>query len=137
MEQLVRVGVGVFVWKDGKFLMGQRLGSHGENTWSIPGGHLELNETWEQGAKREVREETGLRVKNVRFLTATNDIFNKDNKHYVTIWVYCDWTSGMPKVAEPDKFIRMEWKDFMSLPTPLFEPCWRNLKRAMPELFKN
>lgn len=37
----VRVGIGVFVFKDGKFLMAQRKNAHGDGTWSVPGGHLE------------------------------------------------------------------------------------------------
>ena len=32
------------------------------NVWVIPGGHLELNETPEAGAQREVFEETGIRA---------------------------------------------------------------------------
>ena len=57
-NKIVRVGVGVFVWRDGRFIMGQRLGSHGANTWSVPGGHLEFGESWEDCAIREVKEET-------------------------------------------------------------------------------
>lgn len=131
-----RVGVGVFVWKDGKFLMGKRRGSHGHDTWSLPGGHLELGESWEEAAKREVLEETGLIINNVRFLAATNDIFPADNKHYVTVWVYSDWKSGQPKLMEPDKYVDQEWRTFQTLPTPLFEPCWKNLRKAKPELFR-
>lgn len=130
-----RVGVAVFVWKDGKFLMGKRRGSHGHDTWSIPGGHLELGESWEECAKREVLEETGLMIANVRFLAATNDIFPEDNKHYASIWVYSDWQSGQPKLMEPDKYVDQEWRTFQTLPSPLFEPCWKNLRKAKPELF--
>ncbi len=129
------VGIGVFVWKDGKFLMGKRRGSHGHDTWSIPGGHLEFGESWEECAKREVLEETGLRVNNVRFLAATNDLFPDDNKHYTTIWVECDWVSGQPSITEPDKWVDQEWRTFDTLPSPLFEPCWNNLKKVKPELF--
>ncbi|MGC1176848.1 MAG: NUDIX domain-containing protein, partial [Candidatus Saccharimonadales bacterium] len=100
-----KIGVGVFVWKDGKFLMGKRLGSHGAQTWSIPGGHLEFGESWEACAKREVLEEAGIVIENVRFLAATNDLFPADKKHYVTIWVECDWKSGEPTLTEPDTWV--------------------------------
>ncbi len=130
-----RVGIGVFVWKGDKFLMGKRRGSHGHDTWSIPGGHLEFGESWEDCAKREVLEETGLSVDDVKFLAATNDLFTDDNKHYVTIWVECNWVSGEPKITEPDKWVDQRWQTFQTLPSPLFEPCWQNLKEAKPELF--
>lgn len=135
MDKQVRVGLGVFVWKDGKFIMGRRRGSHGHDTWSVPGGHLEFGETWEQGAKREVLEETGMKIKNVRFLAATEDIFPEHDKHYTTIWVEADWESGEPHITEPDKWIDQRWETFATLPSPLFEPCWLNLRKSKPELF--
>lgn len=132
-----RVGVGVFIWKDGKFLMGKRKGSHGADTWSIPGGHLEFGESWEETAKREAVEETGLTVDNVRFVALTNDLFPSDDKHYITIWVKCDWISGEPTITEPDKWVDQEWRTFQTLPSPLFEPCWKNLRQARSELFES
>ena len=69
----VRVGVGVFIFKDGKFLMQQRQGAHGAGSWSVPGGHLEFNETFEETATREVLEETDLTITNIRFGAVTND----------------------------------------------------------------
>ena len=129
-------GVGVFVWKDGQFLMGQRLGAHGSGTWSIPGGHQEYGEHWEQTAIREVLEETGMAVGNVRYIALTNDVFEADNKHSVTIWVECDWVSGEAIITEPDKLVQFEWHTFKDLPEPLFEPCWINLRAARPELFR-
>jgi 8-oxo-dGTP diphosphatase len=134
-QNSVGVGVGVFVWKDGKFLMGERRGSHGTGTWSVPGGHLEFGESWAETARREVKEETALEIANVRLLTVTNDIFENDNKHYVTIWIEADWAAGEPIITEPDKYIGQKWCDFSSLPAPLFEPCWQNLKQIRPDLF--
>lgn len=44
-KKIPRVGIGVFIFKNNKFLMGCRKGAHGEGTWSIPGGHLEFGES--------------------------------------------------------------------------------------------
>ncbi|TAL14905.1 NUDIX domain-containing protein [Patescibacteria group bacterium] len=124
-----RVGVGVFVIRDGKFLMGRRKGSHGADTWSIPGGHMEFGESFEQTAKREVMEETGMAIKNVRFAAVTNDVFESDNKQYVTVWVMSDWNKNEPAVTEPDKFIDQKWIDIDNLPEPLFLP-WQTLLKS-------
>lgn len=126
-----RVGVGVFVFKNNKFLMGKRLNAHGEGTWSVPGGHLEFGESFSETAKREVKEETGLEIKNVTYLATTNDIFHDDEKHYITIWMTADWESGAPKITEPDKYISQQWCDFNNLPMPLFLP-WEQLKTTEP-----
>jgi 8-oxo-dGTP diphosphatase len=39
-QQITRVGVGVFVRKNDKYLIGKRIGSHGSGTFALPGGHL-------------------------------------------------------------------------------------------------
>ena len=43
--KIPRVGVGVIVQRDGRILLGKRLGAHGEGTWALPGGHLEFGES--------------------------------------------------------------------------------------------
>jgi ADP-ribose pyrophosphatase YjhB (NUDIX family) len=56
-------------------------------TWALPGGHLEFGETFENCAEREILEETGLAIRNIQFLTATNNVMPAENKHYVTVFV--------------------------------------------------
>lgn len=124
-----RVGIGVFIFKNGKFLVGHRKGSHGEGSWAVPGGHLEFGETFEQTAIREIKEETGLDIKDIRFGAVTNDIFKDENKHYVTIWLTSQWKSGEPEILEPHKCIEQRWVDFNSLPEPLFL-TWKQLFRS-------
>lgn len=124
-----RVGVGVFIFRDGKFLMQRRSGAHGEGTWSVPGGHLEYGEQPEETAVREAREETGCEIESVRFAAVTNDIFADENKHYVTLWMASDWLANEPTITEPEKCIGQAWVDFDSLPEPLFLP-WDQLKTS-------
>ena len=110
-----KVGVGVFVLNsEGKFVIGKRKGSLGAGTciqypihsihaidlnynqslpfvitgtWGLAGGHLEFGESFETCAARETFEETGLKIRDVRFLTATNSILKAENKHYITIFI--------------------------------------------------
>lgn len=130
MTDIVRVGVGVFVIRDGKFLILQRKGSHGSGTWSLPGGHLEYGESFENASRREVLEETGCSIKNLRFGAVTNDIFETDKKHYITIWMVSDWDGGEPKIMEPEKCVSQRWANFDNLPEPLFL-SWVQLKTSI------
>jgi len=120
MNKKPGVGVGVCIVKDGKVLWGKRKNSHGEGSWCFPGGHLEFNESWEDCAMRETLEETGIRIKNIRFVAATNDIFPKGAKHYVTIFMLAKYDTGEVQLLEPDKCERWEWFDWSNPPEPLF-----------------
>ncbi len=120
MHERPKVGMGVAVINDGKVLLGLRKGSHGPGSWSFPGGHLEYGESFEDCAKRETEEETGVQIKNVRFGTLTNDIFEKEGKHYITIYMVADYASGTLTLMEPDKCERWEWFAWDKLPKPLF-----------------
>jgi 8-oxo-dGTP diphosphatase len=129
----VRVGIGVFVYKrigeHRRFLMGLRKGSHGAGEWSLPGGHLEFKESMEHCAKREVMEEAGVRIKNIFPLDYyTNDIFEKENKHYITIYFGADYAGGKVRIMEPDKCDKWEWFTWDKLPYPIFLPI-QNLKK--------
>lgn len=136
-ENLVRVGIGVFIFKDGKFLMQQRVGSHGAGTWSVPGGHLEFGESFADTAKREVKEETDLEIKNIRFGAVTNDYFAEENKHYVTVWMLSDWANGQEYIVEPDKCLAQSWRTFDNLPSPLFLPWDQLLQSEFMQVIKN
>jgi len=125
----VRVGVGVCIFKEGKILLGCRKGAHGENTWSLPGGHLEFNESWEKCSIRETREETGLEIHNIKMMGVTNDIFEKENKHYITIFMRADYKTGKLIRMEPDKCEKWEWFEPDNLPKPLFLPISNYIKK--------
>lgn len=62
---LLTVGATVLVMKDNKILLNLRSDT---NTWGIPGGALELGETLEQTAHRELFEETGLSAGSLRLV---------------------------------------------------------------------
>ncbi|WBL16983.1 NUDIX hydrolase [Sutcliffiella sp. NC1] len=59
-EKVIMVVAGAFVFdKDNRLLLQQRTDS---GSWGLPGGFMELGETVQETARREVFEETGLRL---------------------------------------------------------------------------
>jgi len=130
------IGIGVCVIKDGKTLLGKRKNSHGDGSWSFPGGHLEMFETWENCAEREVFEETNLLIKNIKFVSITNDVFHEENKHYVTLFLIADYESGELKTMEPEKCEEWGWFRWENLPVPLFLPIINLIRQGFdPGIF--
>ncbi|XP_071927573.1 nudix hydrolase 1-like [Coffea arabica] len=120
------VGVGVFVLKGDRVLLGRRRVSVGHNTFALPGGHLEFGESFEECAAREVKEETGLDVRETEYLTVTNSVFSERAKlvHLVCIFIRAVLVDDnqQPQNLEPEKCDGWDWYDWNHLPKPLFEP---------------
>lgn len=127
--QRPKIGVGAIIIKNGKVLLGKRKNSHGDGTWSFPGGHLEFGESVEDSAKRETKEETGLMIDSFEKSVFTNDVFEEENKHYVTLYAIAKISEGEPVVAEPEKCEEWKWFDWDNLPNPLFVPIENLLKQ--------
>ncbi len=115
-----RIGVGVIVKKGNFVLLGKRKNSHEAGTWAFPGGHLEFGEKAEDCAVREVAEEAGIIIKNLKKEAFTEDISGEEGRHYITLFVSADYESGEPKVLEVNKCEGWEWFEWDSLPKPLF-----------------
>ena len=128
MNQKPQVGTAMIITKDDKVLLMKRKGPHGTGTWSTPGGHLDFGESLEECAAREAREEVGVEVVDIRFRTATNDIFESDGQHYVIIWMEATPTSEASIVAEQE-VEEIGWFAWDDLPQPLFLPL-ENLVKA-------
>lgn len=78
------IGASVLVQReDGHVLLIERLYEPGKRLWALPGGKLEYGETVEEGAIREVKEETNIDV-NLIGLLGPYDIIS-ESYHYVTI----------------------------------------------------
>ncbi|MBI4767414.1 MAG: NUDIX domain-containing protein [Deltaproteobacteria bacterium] len=118
-----RVGLGlIIVNQEGKVLIGKRTGSHAPY-YSIPGGNLELGETFEEGATREIKEETDLDIKKPEVLAVTNNLetYRSEGLHYISIIMLVKDFSGELKNREPEKCTGWLWADPKNLPRPLFE----------------
>ena len=63
---LLHFGAGAFIWRGGKILLLQRPVY--PFAYTIPGGHMDKGETPRQTLSREIKEETGLDLKNIALI---------------------------------------------------------------------
>jgi len=135
------IGIGIMILKDSKVLLGKRNEDpekadsllHGEGTWTLPGGKLEFGESFEQGAKREIEEETGLKANKLEVICVTNDIVS--DAHFVTIGLLCTEFEGEPAAMEPDEIVEWKWFMLNQLPSPMFSPSEKIIKNYMEKKF--
>jgi 8-oxo-dGTP diphosphatase len=115
-DKSVRVGAGVVIVKDNCILLGKRKGGVGDGEYGLPGGSLELGESLEECAIREVKEETNLILNSVKKICTETD-----NKNYLYVYYvsYIDDDSELENL-EPDKSENWKWYSVDDLPNPLF-----------------
>ena len=104
--------VGGVIEKDGKFLLVQEAQEKCRGKWNIPSGHLDPNETIFDGAKREVKEETGCIVE----LTGVLQIGNKvlENDAFVSI-VFSTKLLEEKIKYDPEEILDIKWFTYEEL----------------------
>lgn len=127
----IGTGFGVMILRHNQILLGQRHSDpekadsalQGEGTWTMPGGKLHYGESFEEGARREVLEETGIKISAdaLRVISVLNSIGEK--AHFVTIGLFLqDDLLPDAQVMEPDEITQWKWFDLDTLPSPLYLP---------------
>ncbi|HBN14179.1 MAG: ADP-ribose pyrophosphatase [Gammaproteobacteria bacterium] len=126
--QPAKIGVGTFVIRNGKILLGKRIGADGAGSWGLPGGKLDTGERIEACARREVLEETGLELAQLVKCGFSDDIFTETGRHWVTIYFGTHCPSGEVRNLEPEFCERWDWFALDNLPQSLFLPLSNFLK---------
>ena len=126
-----RVAVGAIVFKDGHVLLVRRGKPPAEDCWAIPGGSVEIGETLQQAAQREIWEETGVGIR-ARDPVFTFDIIERDLQgsvrfHYVVVDLLADYVEGNPRPADDAADAR--WVSAADLPRLKVSRVTRDLLR--------
>ena len=134
-------GFGVMMMKNGKILLGRRHDDpekassalRGEGTWTMPGGKLDFGESFEDGARREVLEETGIKLKDLKVFCLNNN--KNEHAHFITIGLYSENFDGEPKVMEPDEIVEWQWFSLDNFPNPLYFPSAKMINNYKEKKF--
>lgn len=88
----------IAVFRDGKALIATRTKNPGAGVWSLPGGLVEVGETLEEAALRELMEEVGVEARIVGFNRHVQRIDRDDEgrirHHFVVASFVGVWTAG-------------------------------------------
>ena len=99
----------------------------------MPGGKLDFGESFEEGAKRETKEECGIILNRADVICVNNDLI--DEAHFITIGMFCDDFEGEPEVLEPDEIVEWRWFELDNLPEPVYFPSARALENYKQKKF--
>jgi len=104
--------------KDGKILVCRGIG---DKVWEFPGGRLHAGEDPTEGLVREIKEELGINITNVKPFYVGPSFHYKSNMHQVFIAYTCTY-DGSKLEVDPNEVEEYTWISKEELKTfPMFE----------------
>jgi 8-oxo-dGTP diphosphatase len=131
------VGVGVVALEGERVLLVQRGREPSRGLWTFPGGVVELGETLQEAARREMWEETGLEVEVGPVVEVLDRIVHDETGrvryHYVLIDLLAHPTGGRLEVgddAAAARWLRLEEMPTLDVPARVMEVAGRVLEEC-------
>lgn len=104
----------LLIFENDKLLMAKRAISPQKGYWDLPGGFVDLNESLEEGAIRETKEETGLRVEVEKYLGSFADVYGDTGIPTLNFFIKMAVIGGEPHAQ--DDVSALKWFDLNNLP---------------------
>ena len=117
-ENSYEIVITAIIVKEGKYLITRRCAKKRKwpLMWTVPGGHLEADDympfpkdtvnAWynilERAVKREVREETGIEIKNIDYLTSIVAQYGENPPSSLIISLIADYDFGTISLQEEE-----------------------------------
>ncbi len=87
----------VILCKDNQYLLVERAVVPGKGLWGLPGGFVERDETFEESARREIKEELGLEIGKLKYVASATEPYLHKEVLYPTLSVL--FTAKLPDNA--------------------------------------
>lgn len=129
-QRNIAVTLECFIRKGDKYLMLHRRPTKRimPDVWMAPGGHREFNEGLFTCARREVLEETGLKIKNLHIKAVGNAHLEDLNQEFYFHLITADYARGrLKQKVEDGEFVWLTITQILQLKNLLSE-----LKKVLP-----
>lgn len=114
--------VDIAVLCENKILLIKRGGEPFKGQWALPGGFMDMDETPEMAASRELKEETNLNIPTLKQFKTYGGI-DRDPRHRTisTIFYHQIESKKCPAIASGDDAAEAEWHVLNQLPELAFD----------------
>jgi len=110
------VGVSAYIIKNGRVLFGVRSSNPGKGKLDVPGGFVEVNESAEQAAIRETKEEFGIAITLERCFGTYTSVY--DDRPALNIVFIASMTDQPITPSDDMSGGEAVWRDMRNLPGP-------------------
>lgn len=121
----------VMVHENGKVLLSKKKGGFGGDLWNGYGGKVKKDETIEQAARRELKEEAGIDVRTLE--KAGLLYFDIENDPWLHVGHIFRASGVIGEPAETDEMTAPRWFDVDALP---YDKMWKGDDAWMPAFFE-
>jgi mutator protein MutT len=88
--------VTALIFRNNEILLVKRAINPSKNKWDFPGGFVDLNENYEDAIKREMMEELGIKLKNIKYFNSITEryLFKGVNEYVLVVNFLAEIESG-------------------------------------------
>ncbi|HUC90302.1 MAG TPA: NUDIX domain-containing protein [Patescibacteria group bacterium] len=126
-----RTAVALIFAENGKILYAKRGQEPSKGKYDFPGGFVDPNETLEEAARREAKEELGITIDVLRYIGSAPNVYENDTHVCDAIFLVLGWSGTM---AANDDVASVEWKDVDFINSDQFS-C-EEYKNILPQIRK-